>query len=85
MSSKATAENLESRFDAGADVLDYFDTSAGVRINQQKSRMNLGLPAWITAKLDRHAHRNGVARQDLDKQDLVKLWLAERLAQEEGR
>jgi uroporphyrinogen-III decarboxylase len=71
MSSKTTAENLESRFDAGADVLDYFDTSAGVRINQRKSRVNLDLPAWITAKLDRHAQRNGVARQAL-----VKLWRA---------
>ncbi len=80
MSSKTTAENLESRFDAGAEVLDYFDTSAGVRINQQKSRVNLDLPVWINAKLDRHAHRNGVARQAL-----VKLWLTERLAEEEGR
>ncbi len=80
MSSKTTAENLESRFDAGADVLDYFDTSAEVRINQQKSRVNLDLPVWITSKLDCHAHRSSVARQDL-----VKLWLTERLAQEEGR
>ena len=80
MNSKTTADNLEARFAAGADVLDYFDTSAAVRINHRRSRVNLDLPAWITAKLDRHAQRNGVARQAL-----VKLWLAERLAQEEGR
>jgi predicted DNA binding CopG/RHH family protein len=78
--SKTTAENLEARFDAGEDVLDYFDPAASVRRNHLKSRVNLDLPAWLLARLDRHASRHGVPRQAL-----VKLWLAERLAAEEAR
>ena len=44
---KTTAQNLESRFEAGEDVLDYFDTAKAVRRNHAKARINLDLPAWM--------------------------------------
>lgn len=78
--SKTTAENLEARFDAGEDVLDYFDTRGAVRFNHARFRVNLDLPAWIVGKLDRYASRTGVPRQAL-----VKLWLAERLEAEDAK
>jgi hypothetical protein len=78
--SKTTAENLEARFDAGEDVLDYFDTASAVRVNHVRSRVNLDLPAWIIGRLDRHASRTGVPRQAL-----VKLWLAERIEAEDAK
>ena len=37
---KTTSENLEARFDAGEDVLDYFDTEKAVRRNQVEKVMS---------------------------------------------
>ncbi|MCX6903542.1 MAG: CopG family antitoxin [Verrucomicrobia bacterium] len=77
--SKTTAANLEAKFDAGEDVSDYFDWSKATRPGLKKDRINLDLPQWIVDKLDRHARKAGVARQSL-----VKVWMVERLAQEES-
>ena len=66
--SATTAENLEARFDAGDAVLDYFDTDNATRT------VNLDLPAWAIAALDREAKRRAIARQAL-----IKGWLVDRL------
>ena len=71
---KTTAQNLESRFDAGEDVLDYFDTAKAARINHAKSRVNLDLPQWMIFSIDRVAGRNGLARQSQ-----IKAWLADKI------
>ena len=71
---KTTAQNLESRFDAGEEVLDYFDTAKAARINHAKARVNLDLPRWMIFSIDRVAGRNGLARQSQ-----IKAWLAEKL------
>ena len=71
---KTTAQNLEARFDAGDDVLDYFDTSKARRINHAKARLNLDLPRWMINRIDRVAGRNGLARQSQ-----IKAWLADKL------
>ena len=75
---KTTAENLEARFDAGASVLDYFDTAKAVRVNHRKDRVNLYLPHWMVTKIDRLAGRNGLVRQSQ-----IKAWLADRLKEEQ--
>ena len=77
--SKTTAENLEAKFDAGEDVLDYFDVEHGRRPGLEKGRINLDLPKWLIDKLEWHARKAGVARQAL-----VKVWMAERIAKEEA-
>jgi predicted DNA binding CopG/RHH family protein len=74
MSDKTTAANLETRFEAGEDVSDYFDFERAERINHRKQRLNLDLPRWMIERLDLTASRNGVPRQAQ-----IKLWLAERL------
>ena len=74
---KTTAQNLESRFDAGEDVLDYFDTAKAVRRNHTKARINLDLPEWMIQRIDRVAGRNGIARQAQ-----IKTWLADKLKAE---
>ena len=63
-----TAENLEEKFDAGEDVLDYFTVEV--------HRINLDLPAWALKELDREATRRGIARQAL-----IKNWLIDRIDQ----
>ncbi len=76
---KTTAENLEARFDAGEDVLDYFDLTRARRPGQEKVRVNLDLAKHMVEDLERVAGQRGVSRQTL-----MKKWLAERLAREKA-
>ena len=71
---KTTAKNLEARFEAGADVSDYFDFKKFKRVNHAKNRVNVDMPIWMIQRLDRVAGRNGIARQAL-----IKTWLVDRL------
>ena len=74
---KTTSANLEARFDAGENVLDYFDAKKSVRRNHRKDRVNLDLPRWMIDKIDRLAGRNGIPRQSQ-----IKAWLSDRLKTE---
>jgi hypothetical protein len=61
---KTTARNLESRFEAGEDVLDYFDTAKAVRRNHSKARINLDLPEWMSQPVQQSPkERRGTARR----------------------
>jgi hypothetical protein len=71
---KTNPENLETRHDAGEDVIDYFDTAKAHRRNHEKARVNLDLPQWMIFSIDRVAGRNGLARQSQ-----IKAWLADKL------
>ena len=73
----STAENLEARFGAGEDVLDYCDVKHATRPGWEKQRINLDIPQGMLADLAGHAGRKGVPRQAL-----IKLWLADRLKAE---
>lgn len=74
---KTTARNLEHKFDAGDDVMDYFDPSKAVRLNHAKARVNVDLPKWMIQRIDRVAGRNGIARQAQ-----IKTWLADKIKAE---
>ena len=65
---KTNTKNLESRFDSGESVLDYFDTSKKTR------RINVDIPEWAIESLDREAERRGVTRQSL-----IKHWLIDKI------
>lgn len=67
-SGSTTRKNLEERFDAGASVLDYFNTDNAI------VRVNVDFPAWVVKALDRESERRGVARQAL-----VKMWVADKI------
>jgi hypothetical protein len=43
---------------------------------QKQKRVNVDFPSWMIESLDREAGRLGVTRQSI-----IKVWLAERLAQ----
>lgn len=66
--SQTTAENLESRFDSGKNVLDYFDVDGAIR------RINVDVPGWVLRGLDVEAKRRGITRQSL-----IKTWLVDHL------
>ena len=70
------AKTFDRKFDAGEEVVDQLDLSQARRIGTDPKRVNVDFPAWMVDSLDREARRLGVTRQSL-----IKLWLAERLAQ----
>ena len=78
MNNKTTGENLERRFDQGADVMDYFDLSKASRPLLTKERVNLDIPHWMILRIDRIARRKGLPRQAQ-----IKEWLAQKLNEEE--
>jgi hypothetical protein len=63
---KTTSENLESRFDEGEDVSDFFDTSKAKVVGNSK-RVAIDFPQWIVDRLDVEAARIGLPRQALIK------------------
>ncbi len=73
-----TAKELDRRFDAGEDISEYLDLSKATRPGLEQRRVNVDLPIWMIASLDREAKRVGVTRQSI-----VKVWLAERLKAEQ--
>ena len=77
MSNSTTAKNLETRFDAGEDVLDYFDLAKASRPLLQKERVNLDMPHWMIVRIDRIARRKGIPRQAQ-----IKQWLSDKLREE---
>ncbi|GHE22601.1 type II toxin-antitoxin system BrnA family antitoxin [Halomonas urumqiensis] len=70
------AHELDTRFDAGDEILDELDLSQAKRPLRQQKRVNVDFPTWMIDSLDREAARLGVTRQSI-----IKIWLAERLEQ----
>ena len=68
------AEELEQKFDAGEDVLAYFDLSTLQRPGLEPEPVEFNCPKWMVAAIDREAQRLGIQRDAV-----IKLWLAERL------
>jgi len=68
------ANEFDTQFDAGEDIVEAIDVSAARRPNQEMKRVNVDFPTWMIAALDKEARRLGVTRQSI-----VKVWLAERL------
>ena len=70
------AKTFDRKFDAGEKVVDQLELSKARRVATNPKRVNVDFPAWMVDSLDREARRLGVTRQSL-----IKLWLADRLAQ----
>ena len=76
---KTTEDNLLERFDAGEDVLDYFELDKGQRPNRELKRVNVDFPSWMIDALDDEAARLGINRQAV-----IKTWIAERIDKMRG-
>ena len=70
------AKTFDRKFDSGESVLDQLDVHKARRVGLEAKRVNVDFPSWMVDSLDREARRMGVTRQSL-----IKLWLADRLAQ----
>ena len=70
------AKTFDRKFDTGARVTEHLHLDRARRVRTEAKRVNVDFPAWMVDSLDREARRLGVTRQSL-----IKLWLADRLAQ----
>ena len=68
------AEELDERFDNGEDVLDLFDLATLKRPALETQSVSVNLPQWMISALDRES-----VRLDIDRQSIIKFWIAERL------
>ncbi|NMF86672.1 ribbon-helix-helix protein, CopG family [Nodosilinea sp. P-1105] len=69
------AEELERKFDEGEDdILEHFDLSTLRRPGLEPQRIEISVPQWMVAALDREAEQLGIQREAI-----IKLWLAEHL------
>ena len=76
--STMTAKEFERRFDEGEDITPYIDKATIRRPGLEARRVNVDFPEWVISTLDAQSKRIGVSRQSL-----IKLWISERIQQEE--
>ncbi|MCL4529582.1 MAG: BrnA antitoxin family protein, partial [Chloroflexi bacterium] len=62
----------------GESIIEHLDLSEARRPAEEQKRINMEIPVWMLAALDREAKRLGVTRQSI-----IKMWLAERLQAEQ--
>mgnify|MGYP001581117688 FL=1 len=71
---KTKASSFDKKFDDGESIIEHLDLSQARRPAEEQKRINMEIPVWMLAALDREAKRLGVTRQSI-----IKIWLAERL------
>jgi hypothetical protein len=76
--STMTAKEFDRRFDEGEDITPYIDKATIRRPGLEARRANVDFPEWVISTLDAQSKRIGVSRQSL-----IKLWISERIQQEE--
>ena len=67
-----TTDNLIERFDAGEDVLDYFDTENPIIEEPNTRNITITVPEWLVKSLDHEASRRGIARKAIINTALVE-------------
>lgn len=79
-----SSDELDRIFDGGGDVSQYMDLSTLRRPNRERQegrrRVNVDMSDEVIARLDAQA-----ARHDVPRQALIKMWLVERLDEEDER
>jgi hypothetical protein len=75
---KTKVSKFDKKFDDGDSVIEHLDLSGARRPAEEQRRINMDIPVWMLAALDREAKRLGVTRQSI-----IKIWLAERLQAEQ--
>jgi hypothetical protein len=65
------AEELDTKFDEGVEILEYFDLNSAKHPGLETKRVNVDFPVWMVEALDKEAQRLGVHRQAI-----IKTWIA---------
>ncbi|HWF59884.1 MAG TPA: hypothetical protein VN666_06195 [Nitrospira sp.] len=74
------AKNLEKMFNEEKNITPHLVLSKARRPGHAQRRVNVDFPSWIIKSLDAQANRLGVTRQSV-----IKLWIAERLKEEQKK
>ena len=77
-----TAKEFDKKFDNGEDISEYLDFSKAIRPNTLKTetkKVNVDFPEWVIESLDNEAKKIGVTRQSI-----IKVWIVERLKEEQA-
>lgn len=74
------AKNLEKMFGEGKGLTPHLNLVKARCPEHEQRRVNVDFPSWIIDSLDAQASRLGVTRQSV-----IKLWIAERLKEEEKK
>jgi hypothetical protein len=69
------ATEFDLKFDAGEDITDLLDLSQVKHPGYEQQQIDVDFPTWMIAALDQEARRLGVTRQSI-----IKVWIADRLA-----
>jgi hypothetical protein len=76
-----TAADIDAAFDRGDDMSTYFDFERGRMMpSVHVKKVNVDMPQNVVDALDEQAKHMGVTRQSL-----IKIWLWERLREEQER
>ncbi len=71
-----TASQLDKKFDDNhSDVLQYFDLSSIKKPNHTSKKLDIDMPVWMINSLKKEAKQIGTTVQVV-----IKMWLAQRLA-----
>ena len=68
------AEEFDSIFDKGDEILDYLVVEKTERPGLKPRRVSIDFPSWMVNELDREAKRLGITRQSV-----IKYWISEKL------
>jgi len=74
-----SAEEFDTRFDHGDDVIEYLAIEKAERPGLKQRRVSVDFPAWMVQELDREAQRLGITRQSV-----IKFWISEKLHPKAG-
>jgi hypothetical protein len=73
------ASEFDEQFDRGDSVVDLLDLESVQRPGHVLKRVDIDFPLWMVQMLDMEASRLGISRQAV-----IKIWLAERLEQQQA-
>jgi len=79
-----TAKEFDKKFDNGEDISQYLDFSKSLKLNDfekkinKTKKINVDFPESILLLIDQEAQKIGVTRQSI-----IKVWIAERLKEEQ--
>lgn len=75
------AKEFDKKFDDNEeDIIDDLDLSTLTRANEEQKSIDISFPVWVLDSLDKEAKRTGVSMDAI-----IKLWLVERLEEQESR
>ena len=69
-----TAEEFDRRFDAGEDMSDYIDWEHSEILEPELERLEVELPRWVIAGLEKEAAKLGTTREAVLRERITEVF-----------